>query len=280
MGAAQAPGGRDDGGAPGGHVGVAPHLARERAGQSASMHFAHPEHGRVFERDPDLLEGFDAHTAATLRSQIVTRRLHVDAGPWEPSWADGEVDGHLGLLVIDGVLVRTLRLVGRECSEIVGPGDLIRPWDGEAPDESVPGASHWRALHATTLASLDARFAMRVARWPTIAAALLARSTQRCRSLVHQATIAHVRSAEARVLRVLWHLADRWGRVTPNGILVPVALTHQLLAQLTCLQRPTVSSAVGQLSQQGQITRLSERGWLLHGKPPASVAAPRQLAAA
>lgn len=262
-------------------MGVAPHLTRERAGQSPCMHFAHSDLVRVFERDPDLLEGVDAPAAATLRAQIVTRRLHVDTGSWRPAWADGEVDGHLGLLLIDGMLVRTLRLVGRECSELVGPGDLIRPWDGEAPDESVPAASRWRALQPTTLASLDACFALRIARWPTIASALLARSTQRCRSLVHQATIAHVRNADMRVLLVLWHLADRWGRVTANGILVPVPLTHQLLGQLTCLQRPTVSSALGQLSQQGQLTRLSERGWLLHGEPPTSGAAlHQQLAAA
>jgi CRP/FNR family cyclic AMP-dependent transcriptional regulator len=262
-------------------MGVAPHLTREPAGQSASMHFAHSDLIRVFERDPDLLQGVDAPAAAALRAQIVTRRVQVDAGSWQPAWADEEVDGHLGLLVIDGMLVRTLRLVGRECSEIVGPGDLVRPWDGEAPDASVPAASYWRALQSTSLASLDARFALRIARWPTITSALLARSTQRCGSLVHQATIAHVRNADARVLLVLWHLADRWGRVTPNGILVPVPLTHQLLAQLTCLQRPTVSSALGQLTQRGQLTRLSERGWLLHGEPPTSGAAlPRQLAAA
>ena len=261
-------------------MGVAPHLTRAHAGQSVSMHFAHSDLVRVFERDPDLLAGVDEPTAATLRRQIVTRRLHVDPCSWQPARADGLVDGHLGLLVLDGMLVRTLRLVGRECSEIVGPGDLIRPWDGATPDESVPVASEWRALQATTLASLDAHFALRIARWPTIASALLARGTQRCRSLVHQATIAHVRNADTRVLLVLWHLADRWGRVTPNGILVPVPLTHRLLAQLTCLQRPTVSSAVGQLSQQGQLTRLSERGWLLHGEPPACVAVPRQLAAA
>lgn len=234
------------------------------------MHFAHPDLVRVFDRDPDLLEGIGEPAAAALRAQIVTRRLHVDAGPWQPACDDPDVAGHLGLLVMDGVLVRTLRLVGRECSEIVGPGDLIRPWDGEPHDESVPGASRWRALEPATLASLDARFALRVARWPTIASALLARSTLRCRSLVHQATIAHVRNADARVLLLLWHLADRWGRVTPNGTLVPVPLTHQLLAQLTCLQRPTVSSAVGQLSEQGQLTRLPERGWLLRGAPPAS----------
>ncbi len=245
------------------------------------MDFSCPDLVRVFDRDPDLLQGVDGPSAAILRAQIVTHRVRVETGPWTGACAEPEPSGHLGLLVIEGLLVRTLRMVGRECSEIVGPGDLIRPWDGESSDDSVPGASRWRALQPTTLASLDARFAMRVARWPTIAAALLERSTQRCRSLVRQTTIAQVRNADMRVLLLLWHLADRWGRVTPRGILVPVPLTHQLLAQLTCLQRPTVSSAIGHLCRQGQLTRLSERGWLLHGQPPGSrVAQPPELAAA
>jgi CRP/FNR family cyclic AMP-dependent transcriptional regulator len=236
---------------------------------------------RVFEHDPDLLEGVDEPVAASLRAHIVTPRIDAEPGAWQPARAVPQQTGHLGLLVVDGLLVRTLRLVERECSEIVGPGDLIRPWDGELLDESVPGYSQWRVLQPTTLASLDACFATRVARWPTIAAALLARSALRCRSLVHQATIAHVRHADTRVLLVLWHLADRWGRVTPQGVLVPVPLTHQLLAQLTCLQRPTVSSALSHLARDGQVTRLEPRGWLLHAEPPGSRAAePAVLAAA
>ncbi len=225
---------------------------------------------RVFQHDPDLLEGVDEPAAASLRAHIATPRITAEPGAWQPAGAVPQQTGHLGLLVVDGLLVRTLRLVERECSEIVGPGDLIRPWDGEVLDESVPGYSQWRVLQPTTLASLDARFAARVARWPTIAAALLARSALRCRSLVHQATIAHVRHADTRVLLVLWHLADRWGRVTPQGVLVPVPLTHQLLAQLTCLQRPTVSSALSHLARHGQVTRLEQRGWLLHAEPPGS----------
>ena len=244
------------------------------------MLFTRSELIRVFEHDPDLLEGVGEPAAARLRAHLRTRQINAEPGAWQPTSAAPHQSGHLGLLVVDGLLVRTLRLVERECSEIIGPGDLIRPWDSEVLDESVPGDSVWRVLQPTTLASLDAEFAARVARWPTIAAALLARSAQHCRSLVHQATIAHVRHADTRVLLVLWHLADRWGRVTPQGILVPVPLTHQLLAQLTCLQRPTVSSALGQLAKQGQITRLTQRGWLLHGEPPGSRTAPPALAVA
>lgn len=262
-------------------MGARPHLTRTRTGQHPRMQFSRPDLVRVFDRDPDLLQGVDEPAASTLRSHIVTGRIRLGAGPWCPVSDGRDLSGHLGLLVIEGLLVRTLQLVGRECSEIVGPGDLLRPWEGEESEDSVPGSSSWRVLAPTVLASLDARFAARTARWPTIAAALLGRSTRRCRSLAHQATIAHVRNADMRVLLVLWHLADRWGRVTPRGIVVPVPLTHQLLAQLTCLQRPTVSSALGQLAHEGQLTRLTAGGWILHGEPPACQAGvPSERAAA
>ena len=135
-------------------------------------------------------------------------------------------------------------------------------------------------LAPTTFAVLDAAFAARAARFPTITAQLLGRSTRRCRTLVHQATIAHVRHADTRVLLALWHLADRWGIVTGQGVRVPVPLTHQLLAQITCLQRPTVSAAVGRLAQSGDVERSADGGWLLHGEPPRPAAEPRELAAA
>lgn len=143
-----------------------------------------------------------------LRRRMVARRTWAEPGPWAPRLAAEELRGHLGLLVIDGLLVRTVTLGGRECSEVVGPGDLVRPWDGDDLG-SVDCVSAWRVLQPVTFAVLDARFAIRVARWPTITAQLLGRSTRRCWTLVYQATIAQVRHAETRVLLALWHLADR-----------------------------------------------------------------------
>jgi CRP/FNR family cyclic AMP-dependent transcriptional regulator len=235
---------------------------------------------RVFDHDPDLLDGLAPEVTAHLRTRLVARRAWAEPGAWEPDFAPQDTVGHLGLLVIDGLLVRTVTLAGRECSEVVGPGDLVRPWDGDELFSSVDSASEWRVLAPTTFAVLDPAFAARVSRFPTITAQLLGRSTRRCRTLVHQATIAHVRHSDTRVLLALWHLADRWGTVTAQGVRVPVPLTHQLLAQITCLQRPTVSAAVGRLAQSGAVERSADGGWLLHGEPPRPAAAARELAAA
>jgi len=221
---------------------------------------------RVFDVDPDLLAGVDPKVAEHLRRRLAVRRLLVSGGAWTdpPRYGD---DGHLGLLVLDGILIRTLELSGRECSEVVGPGDILRPWD---PYDigSVEQASGWRGLGPSSLAILDPRFARIVAPWPAITAQLMARGTRRCRALMYQAAIARVRHAETRLLLALWNLADRWGRVTPSGVVVPVPLTHRLLAQLTCLQRPTVTSALRTLVADGRVQRLSDGGWLLFGDPP------------
>jgi CRP-like cAMP-binding protein len=51
-------------------------------------------------------------------------------------------------------------------------------------------------------------------------------------------------------------------------VLVPVPLTHRLLARIACLERPTVSAAVSRLAQSGLVSRAPDGGWLLHGEPP------------
>jgi len=228
---------------------------------------------RVFDLDPDLLDGEDERTAAYLRTRIVVQRTWADPGPWCPERLRADAPDGLGLLVLDGLLVRTVRVSGHTCAEIVGPGDLLQPWESEPWDDWVGCAGQWRVLQPAMFATLDGPFAARVAGWPGIAAALLKRSMRRCRSLAHQTAIAGVRRAQTRVLLSLWQLAERWGRVTPGGVVLALPLTHQLLAQLTCLQRPTVSSALGQLTRSGELSRLPESGWLLRGQPPTTPSA-------
>jgi CRP/FNR family transcriptional regulator, cyclic AMP receptor protein len=223
---------------------------------------------RIFDYDPELLEGLEDTTAERVRHRVAARRMWAEPGTWRPRFGPGETRGHLGLLVIDGLLVRTVCVAGREASEVVGPGDLIRPWDADALG-SVESTNEWRVLQPTTFAALDEQFGRRIADWPTITAQLLSRSVRRCGALVHQVAIAHVRHAEKRVLLALWQLADRWGKVTAEGVVVPVPLTHQLLAQITCLQRPTVSAALGHLSATGEVSSRRDGGWVLHGAPPA-----------
>ncbi|MDQ3676609.1 MAG: Crp/Fnr family transcriptional regulator [Actinomycetota bacterium] len=225
-----------------------------------------PQTVRVFAHEPDLLTGLDGHTANVLRRRVTVRTRYLQAGAWVPP--DDLGPGALGLLVLDGLLIRCVELDGRECPELVGAGDLVRPWDQADELFSLPHTTSWRVLRPAWLAVLDSAFANVVARFPTILGALLSRSTARARTLSLTLAIAHVRHAETRLLMLLWHLADRWGRMTPDGVLVTLPLTHELLAHLTCMRRPTASTALGQLTRAGQLARHSDGSWLLTGSPP------------
>jgi CRP/FNR family cyclic AMP-dependent transcriptional regulator len=101
-----------------------------------------------------------------------------------------------------------------------------------------------------------------------VAAGLLSRTVERSRWLSFQLAIAHVRRAEPRVLMLFWHLADRWGRVTPTGTVVPLRLTHSTIARLVCMRRPTVSATLMQLVRTGELARNGDGSWTLIGSPP------------
>ena len=70
----------------------------------------------------------------------------------------GATEPALGLLVLDGLLLRTVRLERRACPELTGAGDLLRPWDA-ADDPTSIGTATWEAVVPTTIAVLDARSA-------------------------------------------------------------------------------------------------------------------------
>lgn len=169
--------------------------------------------------------------------------------------------------MLDGLVTRSICVLGRDCPELLGAGDLLRPWEA-AVAGSDEATSLWRVLQPATIAVLDARFAALLCRCPSIMIALLARGAQRSRGLAFQLAIAHMRQAEMRLLTLLWHLADRWGRMTPEGVALPLPLTNELLGQLVCLHRPTTSSALQRLVAAGEIARRAERGWTLLGQPP------------
>ena len=237
----------------------------------------HPEAVRVFEHDPDLLDGLDAPTAETLRRRAIARRLELPCGAWSPPSGDGPLAGGLGLLVLDGLVCRSICVHGRDCPELLGAGDLLRPWES-AGSGLIDESGEWRVLQPTTLAVLDKRFTTLLSRWPSIMVALVARSTQRSRALAIQLAIAHTRQAETRLLTLFWHLADRWGKMTPQGVVLPLPLTHELLGQLACLHRPTTSTALQRLVNAGKIARRADRGWVLLGRPPVHEGEPAERA--
>lgn len=223
---------------------------------------------RVFETQPDLLEGLAPRSAALAWHVGVAESVILPEGPWAPPGPHALGRGALGLLVLDGLLTRSVGFDGRHTPELVGSGDLLRPWESDAIAGLVEVEASWVVMQRATIALLDERFAGRACRVPGLFGSLLGRTVQRSRWLAFHAAVTQVRRAEPRVLLLLWHLADRWGRVTPRGIHVPLELTHTFLARLACMRRPTVSAALSRLARAGELERNPDRTWMLTGTPP------------
>jgi CRP/FNR family cyclic AMP-dependent transcriptional regulator len=80
---------------------------------------------------------------------------------------------------------------------------------------------------------------------------LLARATRRARLLSFRLAILELRHVDLRVLLLLWHLADRWGRVSAEGIRLDLELTHELIGRMIGAHRTSVPLALKQLTDQG-----------------------------
>jgi CRP/FNR family transcriptional regulator, cyclic AMP receptor protein len=214
----------------------------------------------VLREDPDL--------AATLTGSVLdeaTRRcfatqVQLPEGYWQPGEEAAAARDGFGLLVLDGLVIRRVGTHGRFGAELLGAGDLLRPWQDGGEDIAPPFGVLFTVAEPVRMAILDGDFAARAARYPVIASSLVARAMGRSRTLAIGMAIAHYPQVRQRLLVLLWHIADRWGRVTPRGVRLELHLPHELLADLVAARRPAVTSALSQLSDEGLVVR--ERGGL------------------
>jgi CRP/FNR family transcriptional regulator, cyclic AMP receptor protein len=101
-----------------------------------------------------------------------------------------------------------------------------------------------------------------------VMASLMERAIRRARVTSDALAVAQVPRVEDRLLILFWHLADRFGRVTPDGVVLPLRLSHEMLAALIGAQRPTVTAALAPLVERGLVQRRADRQWLLTGDAP------------
>jgi CRP/FNR family transcriptional regulator, cyclic AMP receptor protein len=222
---------------------------------------------RVLDEDLELAAAVDQVSFRQARLAAVAPLVEVPKGPWQPPSAPRERGRDFGLLILSGLLVREMEVAGRSFVELRGPEDLLRPWDDAAEVTSVSPRIRWRAQEPTRLAWLDGDFASSVVTWPEITATLVARATRRARLLSFRTAILELRHVNVRVLLLLWHLADRWGRVGVEGVRLDLDLTHDLIARMIGAHRTSVTVALRELTSQGHITRDGRR-WVLIGAPP------------
>lgn len=236
---------------------------------------------RVLDEDPDLHDRVPDPERPRALAEAVARVESLEIGMWdEPDSPDHHREGY-GLLVLEGLLARRVTLGRFDCTELLGQGDLLRPWSfAGASLSSVPSKVTWNVVEPVRLAALDRRFALTIAPWPEVTAALMDRIVARARWLAFQLAVCHVVRVDTRLLLMLWHFADRWGRMTKEGARVRIPVTHSVLASVVGARRPSVTTALGRLQEQGLIARLPDGAWLLHGTPPEDYATIEAEAAA
>ena len=213
----------------------------------------------VLREDADLAEAVPATDRGDAFRECIAPVARMRPGRW--SWPREDVTpGGIGLLVLDGLLIREVDVGGVFGAELLGKGDLLRPWQQGQPE--ILGTTGWRILLATRVAVLDRTAARRFANYPELTGRLVARALERARNLAMTIAISHQPHIDVRLHMFFWHLADRWGHVGPEGTTVWLPLTHDVLAHLVGARRPTVSSALARLANDGLVRRHRGR-WLL-----------------
>lgn len=232
-----------------------PQALSGRKGQSAYILEEDPELGEAL--PPDVL----ANATRLFRAPVII----VDRPRWEPPALDPKAT--YGLLVLDGLIGRRVR-VGRGVStELLGWGDVLRPWDEPCLWNLIPPELDWRVFRPTRLAVLDERITRLIGRRAELLIAFSSRLFRRARHAEYMMAVSHLQRVDQKVLATLWHMASTWGRVTPEGVYLPLRLTHEVLGEIIGAQRPSVTMAMQRLHQRGEVIRTQQGGYLLTGSP-------------
>jgi CRP-like cAMP-binding protein len=213
---------------------------------------------RLLDADPDMgryLTAGERDEAATLTVPCID----VAPGPFDAP-AQLQRAGSFGALIVDGMLTRHLRVGEHAGMRILGPGDVVST--GAAPTSMLLVESGCRAVTPVRLAMLGKDVLVGAHRWPRLMAGLHTRTAEQIERVAVQLAICQLPRVEDRLLALFWLLAETWGRVTPGGTVLPLALTHETLGALIGARRPTVTIALGELAQRGALLRQG-RSWLL-----------------
>ncbi|MBA2347547.1 MAG: Crp/Fnr family transcriptional regulator [Solirubrobacterales bacterium] len=214
----------------------------------------------LLELAPDLVQDLDEGARRDAGATPV-QTVALERGPWSPTELFAYIEQPLGLLVAEGLIVRDTLLADSTSSDLVGPGDVAA--FGAAGTALVPAEIRWAASVPSRVAVLDMELLRRLETWPGVTARLLARAAQQTSELAVQRAYSQLPRVDLRLLALFWHMAERWGRVGSDGIVVRIALTHEALGRMVGARRPTVSLALKELARTGTIVRRSDGSWLL-----------------
>jgi CRP/FNR family cyclic AMP-dependent transcriptional regulator len=218
---------------------------------------------QVLREDPELADSIPPSRRDRAVEECTAREIFVGSANDD---TPGLQSGGIGLLILDGLLIRRVGIDGRYGAELLGEGDLLRPWQAR-DSQLLTLTTGWSVVEPAHLAVLDKDFVQLLSKYPELVCEFVSRAMQRSRHLAVNMAIIHQPRVDVRLHMLLWHLAGRWGRVRRDATVLPLRLTHVVLAQLVAARRPTVSSALSDLARRGWVINQGDE-WLLKGEPP------------
>jgi DNA-binding transcriptional ArsR family regulator len=236
--------------------------------QTRSPMRAPRSHLSLIDVDPELAAAIGDLDRERARRTLVARVHRLPVGPVDVR-ALGLAASTFALLVVRGALLYEARAADGRMVDFVTRGDLLLPFF--PVPERTRGQMQLTATEPVLFAALDQRFVQTAAVWPELMVVVQRRlSEQQLRIALHGA-ICQLPNAEQRVMAMLWHLADRIGIVTADGIVLARPLSHRTIAELIGARRPTVSFALRTLRERGHLRRREDGSWLLspHADPRA-----------
>jgi hypothetical protein len=216
---------------------------------------------RLLDLAPELADGLAPELRERLRQHVWVTTVELPAGNIDVSQLVSAAHGARTLLVVRGVLVCETMIADVAATALYGPGDLMRI--GDVRDTLMPPGLTWTVPAHTVVVPLDRPLVSQFPTWPGLGARLLVRAAEQARREVALRAIAQLPRVEMRVLGLLWHLAERWGQVGGDGLLVPLSLTHEMIGRLVGAARPTVSLALKELAELERVTRRPNGTWVL-----------------
>ena len=214
---------------------------------------------RLLDHDFELARHFDANELPTAAAAITVAARQAPRGPWTPP--EGRPQGMLGFLVLDGTILREVTIADRACAHLIGPGDVFDPWMQR--EIATCGPATYRIVEDVQLAILNSRFVRNAAPFPQTLPAIMERLVRQQEQIAALYALALLPRVDTRLIAFFWHLAQRWGRVGRDGVIIPLDLTHRTLGELVGGRRPTISVALTELDQAGHLRRRPDGSWAL-----------------
>jgi CRP/FNR family transcriptional regulator, cyclic AMP receptor protein len=238
---------------------IGPALSEGRSRRPAEFSF-------VLKEDPDLAQGLSEADRRAALSLFRAPVLEINGPSWQPPELDPATN--FGMLILDGLIGRRMRIGRAVATELLSDGDIVRPWDETSMWEMIPPQLDWRVFTPARVAILDERLTALIGRRPQLLVNFSGRLLRRARSATYLMVVSHLPRVEDRVHATLWHLGSSWGKMTPAGVVIPFRLTHEVLGEIVGAHRPSVTVAMQTLQGRGQLTRTQDGCYVLVGDPP------------